>query len=1074
MTLLHMIRRSLVHHARLHAAAVGGAAAATAVLVGALCVGDSVRATLQQAAALRVGQVRHALVGGDRFFMADLADRVGGQTASVIMLPAVAATPDGRQRINQATVLGVDKAFWGLAPGDAAALALGSDTVAVNAEAARRLQVEIGDAVVLRVDRVTGLSRDAALGGGEDAGVVLRLRVGAIVDAVAFGSFALAATPEPAVNLFVDRATLAEALEQPGRANLLLTAQAQPRELPEVLQLSDYQLALRRVAGALELTTPRVFLDAAVAEAIDAVGHEPMRVLTYFVNAIEHGEAATPYSTVTALSQPNPLFEGLRDDQIVINRWLADDLGAAVGDAITLRYFVIDAGNRLTEAASRFEVGAIVPMQGLAADPTLMPAFPGLHDAENCRDWEPGMPVDLDRIRQKDEAYWDAFRGTPKAFVTLAAGQAMWANRFGSLTAARWAEPIDEAKLLAALEPAAMGLRFTDLRGTAMAAATQGTDFASLFLGLSFFLIASALLLGALLFALNLDRRGGEVGVLLATGWPASRVRRLLIGEALALAAAGGALGAGLGVGFTQAVLAMLHSGWQGAMAGAAIAFAASPTSVIGGTVAGVLVSAATLAWMTRRMARASAVRLLSGQAAGGDGPTRRGGAIAWTVSVASLLGAAAMLTMAQRGGLGRGGQAASQAFFAAGGLLLMAALAAGWAMLRPGRSLVQSGPALAWRSATRRRGRSLAVGGLLACALFLVLAVGATGLAPPRDPGDRASGTGGFAFYGQTALPLLRDLASDEGREALGLDEAELAGVAVVPLRVSGGDDASCLSLTRAQRPRLIGVDPQKLAQRGAFTFVAGDERGWLALRDDDPDDAIIPGVADRNTLMWGLHASVGDLIDYTDEHGRAMSVRIVAAIDNSILQGGVLIDESAFVTGFPSVEGWRAMLVDAPPADADAANVAATLRQAMADLGLELTPAAERLARFSAVENTYRAIFQTLGALGLLLGAVAVGAVVMRNVLERRSELALLLAVGFTAAGVRRQVALEHAWIVGAGLAIGAAAATVAAAGHGILHLAALAVLAAVAFSALAWVWLAARLAVGDRLIDALRRDP
>ena len=67
------------------------------------------------------------------------------------------------------------------------------------------------------------------------------------------------------------------------------------------------------------------------------------------------------------------------------------------------------------------------------------------------------------------------------------------------------------------------------------------------------------------------------------------------------------------------------------------------------------------------------------------------------------------------------------------------------------------------------------------------------------------------------------------------------------------------------------------------------------------------------------------------------------------------------------------------------------------MQDVGLELTPAAQRLAQFNAVQNTYLGTFQVLGGLGLLLGSVGLGIVVLRNVLERRGELAVLLAVGF-----------------------------------------------------------------------------
>ena len=37
-------------------------------------------------------------------------------------------------------------------------------------------------------------------------------------------------------------------------------------------------------------------------------------------------------------------------------------------------------------------------------------------------------------IREKDEAYWKKYKGTPKAFISLKTARKIWANRFGNLT----------------------------------------------------------------------------------------------------------------------------------------------------------------------------------------------------------------------------------------------------------------------------------------------------------------------------------------------------------------------------------------------------------------------------------------------------------------------------------------------------------------------------------------------------------------------------------------------------------------------------------------------------------------
>ena len=86
------------------------------------------------------------------------------------------------------------------------------------------------------------------------------------------------------------------------------------------------------------------------------------------------------------------------------------------------------------------------------------------------------------------------------------------------------------------------------------------------------------------------------------------------------------------------------------------------------------------------------------------------------------------------------------------------------------------------------------------------------------------------------------------------------------------------------------------------------------------------------------------------------------------------------------------------------------------------------ERWASYHQVENTYLATFQALGSLGLLLGTVGLGAVLARNVLERRREIGLLRAVGYSPANIRSMVLSEGMALVAGGLLLGAGCAVVA----------------------------------------------
>jgi ABC-type antimicrobial peptide transport system permease subunit len=147
--------------------------------------------------------------------------------------------------------------------------------------------------------------------------------------------------------------------------------------------------------------------------------------------------------------------------------------------------------------------------------------------------------------------------------------------------------------------------------------------------------------------------------------------------------------------------------------------------------------------------------------------------------------------------------------------------------------------------------------------------------------------------------------------------------------------------------------------------------------------------------------------------------------------------------------------------------------------DVGLELVPAAQRLAEFNAVQNTYLGTFQLLGGLGLVLGSAGLGVVVLRNVLERRGELALLRAVGFQARALRRLVVVEHAALLACGLATGVVAAAVAvlpamvAPGTEVPYVSLGITLTGVLCAGWGCAWLAARVALRGELLPALRSE-
>jgi ABC-type antimicrobial peptide transport system permease subunit len=151
-------------------------------------------------------------------------------------------------------------------------------------------------------------------------------------------------------------------------------------------------------------------------------------------------------------------------------------------------------------------------------------------------------------------------------------------------------------------------------------------------------------------------------------------------------------------------------------------------------------------------------------------------------------------------------------------------------------------------------------------------------------------------------------------------------------------------------------------------------------------------------------------------------IKVRLVAALDDSIFQSDLIVSEENFVRAFPGEQGFRYFLIDGPSA------VSTQLEAGLSDYGFDVVSTPERLAAFHRVENTYLSTFQALGGLGLLLGTLGLGAVLLRNVMERRKELALLRVVGYQARHLRTIVLVENAFLLISGTAMGAVCALVA----------------------------------------------
>ena len=1051
MTRIGLLLRNVRYFRAANLAVVVGMAVATAVLTGALLVGDSVRGSLRELALQRLGPVDHVLIA-PHFFDQSLAERLataGSSTDQFDVVPALlvrggASDESGEHRTGGVQIAAIGGDWMPVAP----------DQCVINGPLAEALGMTApGATAALQIPTPGDIPRDATLARRALDEITSRpqLRVARIATEPSLASmFNLEGGQRLPRNVWTHLATLQREVRQPGRVNLLLVKSQQRVEqlndrLRRVLRLDDYGLKLSSGEGGEQvLSSQSTYIPPAVDEAAERaaarIGAPLRRVSVHLINNVVRvdpagaDQASIHYAVAAGISSlPD---ESLAEDELALNAWAAERLGAKAGDRIRLDYYERRGDGELVEVrgAVLFRVRRILPMSGLGADRTLTPDYPGLTDKASIREAPPDLGIKDELLTDEDEAYWKQYRAAPKVFVNLAVARRIWGQTYGDLTSIRIPTghaAAFETELLKELDPAALGMAFRSIKAEQLAAASGSTDFSMLFVGLSFFLIAAAALLVAMLFRLSVESRARQFGVLGAIGFSPRTLYRLALAEGFALALVGGAIGLAGAVGYTWLMVSGLRTWWVDAIGTTALRLRVEPVTLAIGFVAGLAIAMLAVVWAARNLRREQTVRLLSGGWSAGDALPRRRAPIAAVLAMVGVIGGGGMLAAARMGIL-----SSQAAFFGGGSLLLMACLSAAAWMLRSGQRAgateTWSLAALAIGTAKRRAARSLLTISLIALASFLLVTVAAMRQEPAKDSAVKNSGTGGYRLFVQADIPLLGNLNTAAGRTSLGMREPDApiwSRARFISLRRWAGQDASCLNLTRPDNPTILGV-PSEMIRENRFKFARTAvtmDNPWTLLEQpkaESPDD--IPVIADDETARYILKLGLEQSLTIRDSSGRPRHLRLVATLAGSMFQSELLMSEANFRRLFPMNSGFGVALVETD--STHAGEIARRLGQELDAFAITVDPTADRLAAYKQVANTYLSTFQTLGSLGLLLGTIGLAVVLLRGVIERRSELALLSAIGFAPARRIGLVLTENIVLLIAGLLAGTLCALVA----------------------------------------------
>jgi len=848
-------------------------------------------------------------------------------------------------------VYGIDDRFFALSPSASGLTAPSGNQSYVNQTLLAKLGLTKLPEDLQLLPGVKGNSRDFKF--AADVDLRLRLEPVRILSAEEFGLFCLINSQQPEPALFVSRSMLAAKLKLPGKVNVIVS-DAPPAKV-ETLAVNWQDLDLEQSGNMIK--SRQYFIPYQWSKHLASDARNGF--FSYFVDSLTAKNGRIDYAFVLGSN----LFD-LKGNEMILNSECAAELSAKAGDTVVMSYFAPEeTASKLNRA--KFVVKMVVPTDKIAPLQRLMADIPDLTDVGSCSDWQGKYDIDMGRVAEADKRYFKQYRTTPRALITLAMAQHLWKNRFGEFTAIK--DPGREVKL----SLADAGIQLAAPQAQFAADAKHGVDLGGLFLALNFFVILGVLILSYAMLRLYFALRQKDAQIMAACGLAPQQIRRILLVETMVVVLAGTVLGGLAGGPATAWVLQSLTNlCWAKMLAGGQIEWFYSfrLTAVATGAAAALNLGLLLLAARSGQL-RQSRIRRL-----GKFLPVI--GATLWLWALIVLLLPLSPVSK----------------FVLCGVLWLLGGLV--FVLTSLGDQPVDSILALAWRGNVANRHGTLAVIAFLAVGSFLVVAVGLNYIGVTDL--SRTGGTGGYQEYFALAKPT---------GKVPGVSPGE-----VLYLRRHDGSPADCLNLNRVSNPVILGVDTARLAVEKRFSF-AGDF-AWQNFA-DRPERPIY-AVADSDVITWSLQKKVGDTLEIVGENGETYPVELAGALDKSIFQGAIVMDEADFLRLFPSSGGYQLILAD--PAAVE------KLGNALRNFGVAAESTAARLNRFNDLQNTYLNIFMELGLLGLLLTSLGTLAAFVRHLYAVRSETRTLTACGFTLTHVKHLRLWQFMLPVTLGIIIGA----------------------------------------------------
>ena len=202
--------------------------------------------------------------------------------------------------------------------------------------------------------------------------------------------------------------------------------------------------------------------------------------------------------------------------------------------------------------------------------------------------------------------------------------------------------------------------------------------------------------------------------------------------------------------------------------------------------------------------------------------------------------------------------------------------------------------------------------------------------------------------------------------------------------------------------------------------------ESVWLSLRYNHTLAIVDRSAAGPNQFVPDesrLRVVPGDHVRAFDAAGRVVNLTIVGVLEQALqFTSGVFVDQDVVRSVFPAQERYTAYFFQMAPT-ADVGTFRADLERVFFPYGLQTIDIREEIGRAFDASQQVLTLMQAYLGIGLLVGIAGLAVITLRAVVERRTQIGALRAIGFTRRMVLSVFLLEIALIAVLGVGIGVA---------------------------------------------------